>query len=84
MGSEIDYQFPREQQKTYLLRDALKKGELYGCNVPLSEGQSYSCQKKLVLAQVPPGGCYAGGIWRQKFRRLIWEPPIIQQGDGLG
>lgn len=38
------------------MRDALKKGELYPCDVPKSEGQSYPKRKAEILKMVPPGG----------------------------
>lgn len=38
------------------LRDALKKGELYDCDVPDSEGQKYPQRKAEIIAHVPEGG----------------------------
>lgn len=43
-------------EKKYTMRDALKKGELYPCDAPVSLGQEYPQTKKDVLRLVPPGG----------------------------
>ena len=50
------FEFPRPLSQTYTLRDALKKGVLYGCDVPESEGQRYPAEKARVMDMVPPGG----------------------------
>lgn len=42
--------------RIYTVRDALKKGELYPCDVPQSDGQKYPKRKAEILAMVPPGG----------------------------
>ncbi|CAL2089124.1 DNA (cytosine-5-)-methyltransferase [Tenacibaculum sp. 190524A02b] len=52
----IDYKYPTPYNKIYNLSDALKKGELYNCNVPKSEGSKYPEHKKQVLDLVPPKG----------------------------
>ena len=51
--------WPTPKEKVYTLKDALKKGELYSCDVPKSHGQKYPAKKKKVLELVP-----AGGYWR--------------------
>lgn len=51
--------WPAPNKKLYTLKDALKKGDLYPCDVPKSHGQQYPEKKKKVLEQVP-----AGGYWR--------------------
>ena len=53
------YEFPKPFKKVYTLRDALKKGELFDCDVPISNGSKYPQYKKEVLDMVP-----AGGYWR--------------------
>jgi DNA (cytosine-5)-methyltransferase 1 len=53
------FEFPTPFKKVYTLRDALKKGELYDCDVPDSPGSNYPKNKKEVLNLVP-----AGGYWR--------------------
>ena len=52
----IDYEYPKPDSKTYLLKDALKKGELYKCDVPKSEGAKYPEHKKEILDRIPPKG----------------------------
>ena len=50
------FEYPKPNHTIFTLRDALKKGPLYDCDVPPSEGQVYSDKKKKFLALVPPGG----------------------------
>ena len=50
------YEYPLPHYKIYNLKDALKKGELYSCNVPKSEGSKYPEHKKAVLDLVPQKG----------------------------
>lgn len=52
----IKYEYPKPYKKIYNLKDALKKGELYDCNVPKSKGAKYPEHKKQVLDLVPPKG----------------------------
>lgn len=52
----IKYEYPKPYKKIYNLKDALKKGELYGCDVPKSKGAKYPEHKKQVLDLVPPKG----------------------------
>jgi DNA (cytosine-5)-methyltransferase 1 len=54
--SEHKFQWPREYQKIYTLKDALRAGELFPCDVPPSSGQAYPPAKKAVMEQVPEGG----------------------------
>lgn len=53
---EIPFEFPKLNKEIYSLKDALKKGRLYNCNVPYSKGQNYPKRKKEILDLVPPGG----------------------------
>ncbi len=53
---DIDFNYPKPHRKIYNLKDALKKGELYNCDVPYSEGAKYPAYKKEVLDLVPPKG----------------------------
>jgi len=53
---EIDFEFPKPHKKTYSLRDALKKGDLFDADVPSSPGTTYPTRKKEILDLVPPGG----------------------------
>jgi len=50
------FEFPKPFKKVYTLKDALKKGELYECDVPESAGTKYPKSKKDVLDLVPEGG----------------------------
>jgi len=52
----IDYEYPKPHKTIYNLKDALKKGTLFGSNVPKSGGATYPESKKLVLDMVPPKG----------------------------
>ncbi len=53
---DMKYEYPKPHNKIYNLVDALKKGELYSCNVPKSEGSKYPQHKKAVLDLVPQKG----------------------------
>jgi len=50
------YQFPKPHNKVFNLRDALKKGELFDCDVPASPGIGYPKSKKQILELIPQGG----------------------------
>ena len=52
----IKYEYPKPYHKVYNLSDALKKSELFDCDVPQSEGVKYPLGKKEVLDLVPPKG----------------------------
>ena len=47
----VEFEFPEQETEIKTLRDALK-------NVPPSQGQQYSENKRRVLELVPPGGCW--------------------------
>jgi len=51
----ISYAYPEPHEKIYHLKDALKKGDLFDCDVPSSIGQQYPERKKEILDLVPPG-----------------------------
>lgn len=53
---DIDYQYPRPHRRIYTLKDALRKGDLFNCDVPKSNGAKYPEYKKKVLDMVPPKG----------------------------
>lgn len=50
------FHYPEPSRKIYTLKDALKKGELFDYDVPVSDGQRYPKRKKEILDLVPPGG----------------------------
>ena len=52
----IEYSYPKPFNKIYTLKDALKKGELFDCNVPKSDGVKYPKRKKEVLEMIPQKG----------------------------
>ena len=53
---DIKFEYPKPHNKIYNLIDALKKGELYNCDVPKSAGSKYPEHKKAVLDLVPQKG----------------------------
>lgn len=53
---DLKYDYPRPHKKIYNLKDALKKGDLFGCDVPKSEGSKYPKSKIDVLDLVPQKG----------------------------
>jgi DNA (cytosine-5)-methyltransferase 1 len=53
---DVEFSYPKPYRKIYTLKDALKKGELYDCDVPMSNGAKYPAYKKQVLELVPPKG----------------------------
>lgn len=55
-GAGLDFEFPTPGRRVYTLRDALKAGDLYKTDVPLSKGQTYPESKRKILDMVPPGG----------------------------
>ena len=67
----IEYKYPKPHKKIYNLSEALKKGDLYDCKVPKSEGAKYPDHKKEVLDLIPPKG-----YWR--------DLPIELQKEYMG
>lgn len=53
---DIQYNYPKPNSKIYNLKDALKKGDLFSSDVPISGGTLYPEHKKKVLDLVPPKG----------------------------
>lgn len=54
--SGIKFQYPKPHTKQYTLKDALKAGELFENDAPVSNGQVYPKRKKEILSMVPQGG----------------------------
>ncbi|MEN9902686.1 MAG: hypothetical protein RL651_1350 [Pseudomonadota bacterium] len=52
----LSFEYPRPLKRVYTLKDALKAGDLFDSDVPLSQGQKYPARKKEILDLVPPGG----------------------------
>ena len=53
---DTEYLYPKPYKKIYNLKDALKQGELFDCDVPTSNGAKYPMSKKAVLDLVPQKG----------------------------
>lgn len=53
---KMNYEYPKPYSRVYNLKDALKKGDLYSCDVPKSEGSKYPKKKSEVLDLVPQKG----------------------------
>ncbi len=53
---DLTFDYPKPYRKIYNLVDALKKGELFDCDVPKSEGAKYPKSKIDVLKLVPQKG----------------------------
>jgi len=58
-ANQVDFFWPKVSNRLYTLKDALKEGELFSCDVPVSQGQTYPDKKKKILDLIP-----AGGYWR--------------------
>jgi DNA (cytosine-5)-methyltransferase 1 len=54
--AKLSFNWPVPEKEIYTMKDALKKGRLFDCNVPKSAGQKYPLSKKQIMDQVPPGG----------------------------
>lgn len=67
----IPFSYPKPYKKVYNLKDALKAGDLYNSNVPISEGVKYPLKKKEILDRIPPKG-----YWR--------DLPIDLQKEYMG
>lgn len=55
-GAGLNFEYPKPMNRVYTLRDALKAGDLFDVDVPISHGQKYPARKKEILDLVPPGG----------------------------
>lgn len=53
---DVVYEYPKPYKRIYTLADALKKGDLFDCDVPESKGVTYPASKAVVLDLVPPKG----------------------------
>lgn len=52
----VSFKWPAPNANIMTMKDALKKGPLYDCDVPKSIGQTYPQRKREILELVPPGG----------------------------
>ncbi|MCF6344149.1 MAG: DNA (cytosine-5-)-methyltransferase [Devosiaceae bacterium] len=77
-----NFAWPSPYRRIMTLKDALKKGELYDCDVPKSEGQKYPKRKAQILKQVPQGG-----YWRDlsdKLQREYMQKSYFLDGGKTG
>lgn len=56
LAGKVQFHWPAPYHRIMTLRDAFFKGELYGTDVPPSEGQKYPPKKQKVMEMVPMGG----------------------------
>lgn len=56
LASLVKFKWPSPYKRIMTLRDGLKKGQLYPCDVPSSIGQKYPKRKAEILSLVPQGG----------------------------
>jgi DNA (cytosine-5)-methyltransferase 1 len=56
IASKVKFQWPSPYSRIMTLKDALKSGELYSQNTPISSGQKYPTRKAEILSMVPQGG----------------------------
>ena len=52
----VRFKWPDPYRRVMTLRDAFYRGDLFDCDVPLSEGQTYPDKKARIMAMVPEGG----------------------------
>lgn len=76
-GLNLQYKFPAPHKEIYAIKDVLKQGSLYNCNVPMSPGQTYAKRKHEIMKHVPPGG-----YWRDLPIKLQKE--YMQKSFYLG
>jgi DNA (cytosine-5)-methyltransferase 1 len=56
LAEQFEFQWPAKFPRVMTVKDALKKGDLFDCDVPVSEGQTYPIRKKEIMSLVPQGG----------------------------
>ncbi len=52
----ITFKWPTAYHRIMTMTDALKKGELYASDVPISQGQKYPTKKAEIMQLIPKGG----------------------------
>ncbi len=70
-AKQVRFAWPAPYERIMTLRDAFFAGDLYDCDVPVSEGQQYPEKKRKVMEMVP-----MGGYWR--------DLPIEVQKEYMG
>ena len=56
IADKVKFKYPAPYKRIVTLRDAFFKGDLYDCDVPASEGQTYPKRKYEIMSMVPEGG----------------------------
>jgi len=56
LAPSVEFKWPSPYERLMTMKDALKKGDLFDTNVPLSAGQKYPDRKIEILDKVPQGG----------------------------
>lgn len=59
LAKKVEFKWPSPYKRIMTMKDALKAGDLYPCDVPDAPGQKYPARKQEILSHVP-----AGGYWR--------------------
>lgn len=67
----VRFKWPDPYRRVMTLRDAFYQGDLFDCDVPASEGQTYPEKKARIMAMVPEGG-----DWR--------DLPEVEQKEYMG
>jgi len=68
LTKKINFNWPSPYKRIMTVRDAFHAGELYGTDVPQSNGQKYPKRKSQILKKVPQGG-----YWRDLPLKLQKE-----------
>ncbi|MDQ6984028.1 MAG: DNA (cytosine-5-)-methyltransferase, partial [Ghiorsea sp.] len=68
LAEKVEFKWPSPYERIMTLKDALKKGQLYDRDVPISEGQGYPEKKRKILDLIPQGG-----YWRDLPEKLQKE-----------
>ena len=82
LAQKFKFGWPSPFSRILLLRDALKAGILFPCDVPVSSGQKYPKRKKEILDHVPPGG-----YWRdlpEDLQKEYMQGSYFLQGGKTG
>jgi len=78
----VEFKWPSPYTRIMTMRDALKKGDLYKTDVPVSLGQKYPKRKAEILSKVPEGG-----YWRDlpdKLQREFMQKSYFLGGGKTG
>ncbi len=82
LASLSQFSWPSPYTRIMTVKDALKAGELYKTDVPLSEGQKYPSRKSEILSLIPQGG-----YWRDlpdKIQREYMKKSYFLGGGKTG